>query len=243
MRVLFLFLFFHLHQTLSLPFSDYNALISIRSAITDDATPPVLSSWNASTSHCSWFSVTCDAHRHVVALNLTGLNLSGTLSADIAHLSFLSNLSLVDNKFSGPIPLALSSLSALRLLKLSNNGFNQTFPPELSRLHSLEVLDLYNNNMTNTLPLAVAQMLNVSDSPKCLNLRIEPVVVGRASTHSGKPFHDNMIPVSHSPFVYNACTSFAYNIILLQAMQNIINSEVQTLECSQLPCTSLTGLL
>ncbi|WVZ09650.1 hypothetical protein V8G54_014180 [Vigna mungo] len=162
MRVLFLFLslFFHLHQTLSLPLSEYNALSSIRSAITD-ATPPVLSSWNASTSYCSWLGVTCDAHRHVVALNLTGLHLSGTLSPDVAHLPFLSNLSLADNKFSGPIPPALSSLSALRLLNLSNNGFNQTFPPELSRLQSLQVLDLYNNNMTGALPLAVAQMLNL----------------------------------------------------------------------------------
>ncbi|QCD87873.1 hypothetical protein DEO72_LG3g2414 [Vigna unguiculata] len=44
------------------------------------------------------------------------------LSADIAHLPFLSNLSLANNKFSGPIPPALSSLSALRLLNLSNNG-------------------------------------------------------------------------------------------------------------------------
>ncbi|KAG2375874.1 Leucine-rich repeat receptor-like serine/threonine-protein [Vigna angularis] len=180
MRVLFLFLFFHLHQTLSLPFSEYNALRSIRSAITD-AIPPVLSSWNASTSYCSWLGVTCDAHRHVVALNLTGLHLSGTLSADIAHLTFLSNLSLAENKFSGPIPPALSSLSALRLLNLSNNGFNQTFPSELSRLQtlelhgaipefigdlpSLEVVQLWENNFTGSIPEGLGKngRLNVVD--------------------------------------------------------------------------------
>ncbi|KOM32554.1 hypothetical protein LR48_Vigan01g211000 [Vigna angularis] len=49
-----------------------------------------------------------------------------TLSANVAHLSFLSNLSLADNKFSSPIPSPLSSLSALRFLNLSSNGFNQT---------------------------------------------------------------------------------------------------------------------
>ncbi|KAG2380258.1 uncharacterized protein HKW66_Vig0170370 [Vigna angularis] len=95
-------------------------------------------------------------HCHVVALNLTGLHLSKTLSADIAHLPFLSNLSLADNKFSDPIPPPLSSLSALRFLNLSNNCFNQTFLPELSRLQTLEVLNLYNNNMTDPLPMAVA---------------------------------------------------------------------------------------
>ncbi|CAJ1929094.1 unnamed protein product [Sphenostylis stenocarpa] len=163
MRVLFLFLFFHfLHfpQTRSSQISEYRALLSLRAAITD-ATPPVLSSWNASTSYCSWHGVTCDAHRHVIALNLTGLDLSGTLPADVAHLPFLSNVSLAANKFSGPIPMALSSLSGLRFLNLSNNVFNQTFPPELSRLQSLEVLDLYNNNMTGALPLAVTQLLNL----------------------------------------------------------------------------------
>ncbi|RDY02945.1 hypothetical protein CR513_13533, partial [Mucuna pruriens] len=67
--------------------------------------------------------------------------------------------------------------------------------------------------------------------------------MGRASTHSRKPLHSNLIPIRHSPFVDNASTSFPYDIILLQAMQNIIHSEVQALERGQLPRTSLTGLL
>ena len=85
MRVLFVFLFFHFHfpETLSAPISEYRALLSLRSVITD-ATPPVLSSWNASIPYCSWLGVTCDNRRHVTALNLTGLDLSGTLSADIS---------------------------------------------------------------------------------------------------------------------------------------------------------------
>ncbi|KOM31876.1 hypothetical protein LR48_Vigan01g143200 [Vigna angularis] len=83
------------------------------------------------------------------------------LSADVAHLPFLSSLSLTDNKFSGPILSPLSSLSALHFLNLSNNGFNQTFPPKLSYLQRLEVLDLYNNNITIPLPLVIAQMLNL----------------------------------------------------------------------------------
>ncbi|BAT98335.1 hypothetical protein VIGAN_09198100 [Vigna angularis var. angularis] len=136
-------------------FVEYNAFRSIRSAIIDGI-PLVLSSGNASTSYYFWLDVTCDAHCHVVALKLTGLHHSGTLSVDVAHLPFLSNLSLADNKFSDPIPPPLSSLSALRFLNLSNNGFNQTFPPELSRVQRLEVLDLYNNNMTDPLPMAVA---------------------------------------------------------------------------------------
>ncbi|KOM28196.1 hypothetical protein LR48_Vigan511s001900 [Vigna angularis] len=65
-----------------------------------------------------------------------GLHLFGTLSVDIAHLSFLSNLSLADNIFFSPIPPPLSSLSALRFLNLSNNGFNQTEYTQYTTSHT-----------------------------------------------------------------------------------------------------------
>ncbi|KAF7809976.1 leucine-rich repeat receptor-like serine/threonine-protein kinase BAM1 [Senna tora] len=142
--------------------SEYRALLSLKSAISvSDDPPSPLSSWNASTSHCTWYGVTCDSHRHVIALNLTDLNLSGTLSNDIAHLPFLSNLSVAVNQFSGPIPPGISFVSGLRFLNLSNNVFNGTFPAELSQLKNLQVLDLYNNNMTGDLPLVVTQMPNL----------------------------------------------------------------------------------
>ncbi|KAF1874691.1 hypothetical protein Lal_00007305 [Lupinus albus] len=160
--LLLFFLFFHFHNTVSLssPISEYRALLSLKSSFID-TTPSVLSSWNTTTDHCSFSGITCDHRRHVISINLTGFTLSGTLSGDIAHLPFLSNISLADNKFSGPIPPQLSSLFDLRFLNLSNNGFNGTFPSELSVLDNLEVLDLYNNNMTGELPLAVTEMTNL----------------------------------------------------------------------------------
>ncbi|XP_045814009.1 leucine-rich repeat receptor-like serine/threonine-protein kinase BAM1 [Trifolium pratense] len=158
---LLLFFLFHFHHhILSAPISEYRALLSFRESITD-STPPTLSSWNTSTTHCSWLGVTCNTRRHVTALNLTGLTLSGELSDHLSHLPFLTNLSLADNKFSGPIPPPLSAVSGLRYLNLSNNVFNGTFPSELSQLKNLEVLDLYNNNMTGTLPLAVTELPNL----------------------------------------------------------------------------------
>ncbi|THG07243.1 hypothetical protein TEA_023756 [Camellia sinensis var. sinensis] len=53
-----------------------------------------LSSWNISTSHCTWSGVPCDAFRHVSSLDLSGLNLTGTLSSSIGHLRFLLNLTV-----------------------------------------------------------------------------------------------------------------------------------------------------
>ncbi|XP_045829331.1 leucine-rich repeat receptor-like serine/threonine-protein kinase BAM1 [Trifolium pratense] len=138
--------------------SEYHTLLSFKSSsITNDPTN-ILSSWNPKTTHCSWHGITCGQHRHVIAINLSSLTLTGTLSDDISNLPFLTNLSLADNKFSGPIPSSFSSLASLRYLNLSNNVFNGTFPSQLSNLFNLQVLDLYNNNMTGTLPLSVTKM-------------------------------------------------------------------------------------
>ncbi|MFS7984845.1 putative non-specific serine/threonine protein kinase [Helianthus anomalus] len=46
-------------------------------------------------------------------LNLSGLNLTGTLSSDIHHLQSLVNLSLSSNNFDGPIPPEISLISGL----------------------------------------------------------------------------------------------------------------------------------
>lgn len=159
--LLFLLLHLHLHRhrlhSLAAAVPEYRALLSVKSAITDDPGSS-LASWNASTSHCTWLGVTCDSRRHVVSLDISGLNLSGALSGDLAHLRLLSNLSVAANQLSGHIPPQISALSGLRLLNLSNNFFNGTFPKELSLLKRLQVLDLYNNNMTGELPLTVADM-------------------------------------------------------------------------------------
>ncbi|XP_024977482.1 leucine-rich repeat receptor-like serine/threonine-protein kinase BAM1 [Cynara cardunculus var. scolymus] len=161
MRVLLLFL---LLQLLTTSFAlkpgrlpEFRALLSLKTAITDDP-QSFLSTWNTSTTHCTWFGVTCDSRRHVTALDISGLNLTGVLSSDIGHLRNLVNLTVAANNFVGPIPPEISFISGLRLLNLSNNIFNETFPPEISSLKLLEVLDLYNNNLTGDLPVGVSEM-------------------------------------------------------------------------------------
>jgi hypothetical protein len=87
--LLLLFLFLHIHPTLSGSLPEYQALLLVKAAITDDP-QRALTSWNGLTNHCTWAHVTCDpSHYHVTALDLSKLNLSGTLSPDLAHLRFL----------------------------------------------------------------------------------------------------------------------------------------------------------
>ncbi|GKU94966.1 hypothetical protein SLEP1_g8387 [Rubroshorea leprosula] len=160
-RLLLLFLLVHIsHSFGARVVSEYRALLTVKSAITDDQS--ALASWNATTSHCSWAGVTCDlSGQHVTSLNLSGLNLTGTLSPALAHLRFLQNLSVALNQLSGPIPTELSALSALQFLNLSNNVFDGSFPHQLSQLKNLQVLDLYNNNLTGELPVSVTQLPNL----------------------------------------------------------------------------------
>ncbi|KAF7134578.1 hypothetical protein RHSIM_Rhsim08G0088900 [Rhododendron simsii] len=143
--LLLLLLLLHLNlrrSTAAIPLRipEYSALLSLKTAITDDP-QYALSTWNASTSYCTWSGVTCDRNRHVTALDISGYNLSGTLSSGVGHLRYLLNLTAAANQLSGPIPPEISLISSLRYLNLSNN-----------------VLDLYNNNMTGDLPVSVTLM-------------------------------------------------------------------------------------
>ncbi|XP_043713148.1 leucine-rich repeat receptor-like serine/threonine-protein kinase BAM1 [Telopea speciosissima] len=139
---------------------EYRVLLSLKSAITDDPGAS-LQNWNVSTSHCTWTGVSCDGYRRVVSLDLSNMNLSGTLSSDIGHLRNLVNLTVAANVLSGPVPSELSHISGLRQLNLSNNIFNGSFPSQLSLLKYLEVLDFYNNNMTGDLPVEASEMPNL----------------------------------------------------------------------------------
>ncbi|XP_076939607.1 uncharacterized protein LOC143608456 [Bidens hawaiensis] len=157
MKFLYLILLLQLMTAKSGHLPEYKALLSIKSKISDDPQSS-LSSWDITTTHCSWAGVTCDARRHVVALDISARNLTGTLSSDVGHLRNLLNLTIAANNIAGPIPPEISYISGLRVLNLSNNIFNETFPPELASLKNLQVLDLYNNNMTGDLPAAVSEM-------------------------------------------------------------------------------------
>uniref|UniRef100_A0A1J3FGP0 non-specific serine/threonine protein kinase n=1 Tax=Noccaea caerulescens TaxID=107243 RepID=A0A1J3FGP0_NOCCA len=163
---LFLLLLFLLHISHSFTagrtISESRALLSLKSSLAgagDDTNSP-LASWKVTTSFCTWTGVKCDvSRRHVTSLDLSGLNLSGTLSPDVSHLRLLQNLSLAENQISGPIPPEISNLSGLRHLNLSNNVFNGSFPDEISsRLVNLRVLDIYNNNLTGDLPVSVTNL-------------------------------------------------------------------------------------
>ncbi|KAK9096911.1 hypothetical protein Sjap_022408 [Stephania japonica] len=116
----------------------------------------------------SWTGITCTQGKfaRVSALNLKGLNLSGSLSPSIANLTALQSIWLGENKLSGDIP-DLSPLNVLVSLHLEDNQFDGTIPESLGLVNNLNEIFLQNNNLKGSLP---ATLKNRNG----LNLQIRP---------------------------------------------------------------------
>ncbi|KAK9161167.1 hypothetical protein Syun_007508 [Stephania yunnanensis] len=101
----------------------------------------------------SWTGVTCSEgpRIRVVALNLSSMGLSGSLSSAVANLTALTDIWLGNNNLSGVIP-DLSSLRMLKTLHLENNQFSGEIPVSFGTISSLQELYVQNNNLTGEVP-------------------------------------------------------------------------------------------
>ncbi|PRQ49175.1 putative transferase, protein kinase RLK-Pelle-LRR-XI-1 family [Rosa chinensis] len=119
-----------------------------------------LEDWEPSSHHyCSFFGVSCDQQSRVVALNLSGLPLFGSIPVEIGLLNKLVNLTIAEDNLTGSLPLEIANLTSLKLLNISNNLFSGRFPGEVTlRMTELEVLDAYDNDFIGNLPLEIASL-------------------------------------------------------------------------------------
>ncbi|KAJ0089037.1 hypothetical protein Patl1_33283 [Pistacia atlantica] len=132
--------------------NDFRVLVSLKQGFLSPE--PALTSWNSSnpSSVCSWAGIFCSQDR-VVTLDLTDLDLGGSVSAQVSRLDMLTYLSLAGNSFRGGIEIA--NLSSLQSLKISHNQFTGGLDWNYSSLANLQVFDAYDNNFTALLPLGV----------------------------------------------------------------------------------------
>ena len=96
--------------------------------------------------------VTCDASGTIVALELGGLGLVGSLPSLVGLSAGLTRLSLRANSFRGPISPISAALFNIRYLDLSDNPWASSIPADIFRLPSLAVLNLKSAKLTGTLP-------------------------------------------------------------------------------------------
>ncbi|MBA0557200.1 hypothetical protein Golob_027244 [Gossypium lobatum] len=133
--------------------NDFHVLVTLKKGF--EFPEPFLSSWNSSdlSSVCSsWVGIGCSKGR-VVSLDLTDMNMGGSVSPQISKLDRLTNLSLAGNNFTGRI--VIGNLSNLRFLNISNNQFHGNLDWNYESIANLEVLDAYNNNFTAVLPVGI----------------------------------------------------------------------------------------
>lgn len=116
----------------------------------------------AAGSECTWYGVTCDAGGStVIALSLSGNQLSGNISPELGNLTNLQGLVLTGNLLSGSIPSTLGNLSKLQQLWLHSNQLSGSIPPELGNLANLQELHLNANRLSGSIPSSLGALSNL----------------------------------------------------------------------------------
>ncbi|KAL5219952.1 hypothetical protein ABZP36_024665 [Zizania latifolia] len=110
--------------------------------------PCVPSPW--SWLRCSSAESTQPSSR-VIAINLSGKNLTGGIPPELAALSCLQEIRLDNNMFTGPIP-DLSASPGLSVIHLENNQLTGGVPSYLSNLPKLSELYVQNNRLSGVIP-------------------------------------------------------------------------------------------
>ncbi|KMZ76287.1 Receptor kinase [Zostera marina] len=151
---------YQLNQTCS-P-SDLKALRGFTSGLGFEGVP----GWELASSSdcCLWVGVTCisssssssSSISRVSGLNLSGLNLNGSVSESLVGLSDLRTLNLSRNSLSGDVPASLFRMLKLEILDLSVNGFTGDVPMDCN-LPSIREFNISFNSFTaSSHPILVA---------------------------------------------------------------------------------------
>nr|XP_004308371.2 PREDICTED: putative receptor-like protein kinase At3g47110 isoform X4 [Fragaria vesca subsp. vesca] len=138
--------------------TDRQALLAIKDQIQQDPNQ-ITSSWNETLHFCLWHGVTCSQrHRQrVTKLELSSLELVGSISPHVGNLSFLRVLDLENNSFTHQIPPQIGNLRRLQDLKgirdldLSRNNFTGGIPQFFEGFH-LENINLSYNQFWGAVP-------------------------------------------------------------------------------------------
>ncbi|KAK9229916.1 hypothetical protein WN944_022882 [Citrus x changshan-huyou] len=126
--------------------TDQDALLALKAHMSHDPTNVFAKNWNTSTPVCNWTGVACDIHsRRVTVLNISGLNLTGTIPSQLWNLSSLESLDLSFNRPPGSIPSAIFTTYTLKYVSFRGNQLSGAFPSFIFNKSSLQHLDFSSN--------------------------------------------------------------------------------------------------
>ncbi|TYJ12031.1 hypothetical protein E1A91_A11G320100v1 [Gossypium mustelinum] len=138
---------------------DQSVLLVLKSRISHDPHNLLTINWSTSTSVCNWIGITCGSkHQRVVALNLSSMDLTGTIPSELGSLSFLEWLDIHHNSFHDSLPIELTNLHRLKYLNFGNNSFNGEMPSWFGYFAKLQSLYMYGNNFTGVIPSTLGNL-------------------------------------------------------------------------------------
>ncbi|XP_030963560.1 probable LRR receptor-like serine/threonine-protein kinase At3g47570 [Quercus lobata] len=138
--------------------TDRLALLEFKAKITNDPLQ-VLSSWNDSIHFCLWRGVTCGRrHQRVIVLDLQSSKLVGSISPHVGNLSFLKNLTLLNNNFHNEIPSEIDHLRRLQILQMYNNTLSGKIPRNLSHCTNLKFINFGRNLLDGEIPTTLGTL-------------------------------------------------------------------------------------
>ncbi len=144
--------------TAAIPEKEKQALIDIYTSTNGDQW---YHSWDLNKNPSQWKGVTI-LNDHVLEINLTNNNLSGTLPKSISNLTALKVFNLHKNNITGIIPNSISYPKELKSLKLSLNNLYGQIPKEIVVMNNLEYLDLFFNNLSGKLPKDISNLTKLT---------------------------------------------------------------------------------
>eukprot|EP00253_Pinus_taeda_P013651 PITA_13651 len=170
----FIFTFSFISVSSSSPHSfhdDRHSLLAFKNKISSDPHAS-MSNWSLALPFCNWPGVTC-SRRHmdrVVSLDLSYMELQGTISPYLGNLSFLHYLDLSNNALHGYIPRRLGRLFCLRKLWLHHNQLEGNLPSDLGNCTNLVSLALSYNNLTGSIPHELGSLIHLQQLYLAVNI-------------------------------------------------------------------------
>ncbi|KAK9178309.1 hypothetical protein WN943_027499 [Citrus x changshan-huyou] len=236
------------------------ALLALKAHISYDPTNLLAQNSTSNTSVCNWIGITCNVNSHrVTALNISSLNLQGTIPPQLGNLSSLTTLNLSHNKLSGDIPPSIFTMHKLKFLDFSDNQLSGSLssvtfnlssvldirldsdklsdeiPHEIGYLPNLENLVLGFNNLVGVTPAAIFNMSTVKEIYRFITNASKLVYLDMGTnSFSGiipNTIGNNLRNLDWLDLTYNCLTSLTLELSFLSSLTN----------CKKLRFLGLTG--
>ncbi|XP_069149600.1 probable LRR receptor-like serine/threonine-protein kinase At3g47570 [Solanum lycopersicum] len=218
--------------------TDEAALLELKSHISFSPNNILATNWSSSTPVCSWIGITCTSRHHrVTALDISSMQLHGTIPPHLGNLSFLVSLNIGKNRFHGNLPQELAHLQRLRLIDIANNNFTGAIPSFLSLLVDLRILHLWSNQFSGKIPSSLSNLTKLEVLRIAGNfLEGEiPRELGDLHYMTALNLESNHLTGSIPPSIYNITT-----LRIIALSNNNLTGELPTTICDHLP--NLEGL-